>query len=55
MSSHGRSGVARLVLGSVAGSVLRATAVPILLIRPAGAPLDTPLVAAARAREVNRV
>jgi nucleotide-binding universal stress UspA family protein len=55
MSSHGRSGVARLVLGSVAESVLRATAVPILLIRPAGAPLDTPLVAAARAREVNRV
>lgn len=55
MSSHGRSGVARLVLGSVAESVLRATAVPILLIRPAGAPLDTPFVAAPSAKEVSRV
>jgi nucleotide-binding universal stress UspA family protein len=55
MSSHGRSGVARLVLGSVAESVLRATAVPILLIRAAGAPLDTPFMAAPRAKEVSRV
>ena len=31
MSTHGRSGIGRLVLGSVAESVLRATAVPILL------------------------
>src|SRR5439155_25858808 len=29
MSTHGRSGIGRLVLGSVAESVLRATAVPI--------------------------
>jgi len=55
MSSHGRSGVARLVLGSVAESVLRATAVPILLIRPAGAPLETPFAAAPSAKEVSRV
>ena len=55
MSSHGRSGVARLVLGSVAESVLRATAVPILLIRAAGAPLDTPFMAAPSAKEVSRV
>jgi nucleotide-binding universal stress UspA family protein len=40
MSSHGRSGVARLVLGSVTERVLRATTVPILVIRPDGAPID---------------
>jgi nucleotide-binding universal stress UspA family protein len=55
MSSHGRSGMGRLVLGSVAESVLRATAVPILLIRPDGAPLDTAFMAAPRAKEVTRV
>ncbi len=55
MSSHGRSGVARLVLGSVAESVLRATAVPILLIRANDAPLDTLFVGAPRAKEVTRV
>jgi nucleotide-binding universal stress UspA family protein len=40
MSSHGRSGLGRLVLGSVAESVLRATATPILLIRPGNAPIE---------------
>lgn len=40
MSSHGRSGVGRLVLGSVAETVLRATTVPILLIRPGNAPVE---------------
>ena len=55
MSSHGRSGVSRLVLGSVAESVLRATAVPILLIRPAGAPLDTPFMGAPSAKEIANV
>jgi nucleotide-binding universal stress UspA family protein len=35
MASHGRSGVARLMLGSVAEQVLRATPVPVLLVRPA--------------------
>jgi nucleotide-binding universal stress UspA family protein len=54
MASHGRSGVARLVLGSVAASVVRATAVPILLIRAEGAPLE-PLGAAPRAKEVSHV
>jgi len=42
MSSHGRSGLGRLVLGSVAESVLRATPTPILLIRAGGAPLAVP-------------
>ena len=39
MSSHGRSGLGRLVLGSVAESALRATKTPILLIRDAEAPV----------------
>jgi nucleotide-binding universal stress UspA family protein len=52
MSSHGRSGLGRLVLGSVAETVLRSTAVPILLIRPGAAPLDTPFAGAPAAKEV---
>jgi nucleotide-binding universal stress UspA family protein len=44
MSSHGRTGLGRLVLGSVAETVLRATRVPILLIRPGDAPLDVPFM-----------
>ena len=55
MSSHGRSGVSRLVLGSVAESVLRATTVPILLIRPDGAPVDTPFMGAPSAKEIAHV
>ena len=54
MSSHGRSGLGRLVLGSVAETVLRSTAVPILLIRPGAAPLDTPFGDAPVAKEVAR-
>lgn len=42
MSTHGRSGIGRLFLGSVAESVLRATHVPILLLRPSGAPVQRP-------------
>ena len=42
MSTHGRSGLGRLVFGSVAEAVLRGTTLPILLIRPGGAPLDPP-------------
>jgi nucleotide-binding universal stress UspA family protein len=40
MSSHGRTGLGRLVLGSVAETVLRATSVPILLIRPGDVPVE---------------
>jgi len=40
MSTHGRSGLGRLVFGSVAESVLRGTTVPILLVRPTGAPVE---------------
>ncbi|HEX9821876.1 MAG TPA: universal stress protein [Methylomirabilota bacterium] len=54
MSSHGRSGLGRLVLGSVAETVLRATRVPILLIRPGEAPIDTPFMPAT-AKEITNV
>jgi nucleotide-binding universal stress UspA family protein len=51
MATHGRSGLARLVLGSVATATLRRTAVPLILIRPASlegsSTADEPVVAAA--------
>ena len=43
MSTHGRSGFCRLVLGSVAESVVRGTRTPIFLIRIARKPVDTPV------------
>jgi len=42
MSTHGRSGLGRLILGSVAESVLRGTNTPILLLRVPGAPVEPP-------------
>jgi len=42
MTTHGRSGLGRLILGSVAESVLRVTETPILLLRAPGAPLAGP-------------
>ena len=53
MSSHGRGGLGRLVLGSVAEGVLRATRTPILLIRAGGAPIDTP--SSSVAKEISHV
>lgn len=35
MSTHGRGGLGRLILGSVADEVLRNSTIPILLMRPA--------------------
>ena len=55
MSSHGRSGLSRLVLGSVAESVLRGTTTPILLIRPHGAPTVAFRTGGAPAAEVSHV
>jgi nucleotide-binding universal stress UspA family protein len=55
MSSHGRSGLGRLVFGSVAESVLRGTTTPILLIRPNGAPVDEINTKGARPAEATRV
>jgi nucleotide-binding universal stress UspA family protein len=43
MSSHGRSGFRRLILGSVAECVLRGTTTPILLVREQGAPVSRPM------------
>ena len=42
MTTHGRSGLGRLILGSVAESVLRGTTVPILVVRLAEAPVQPP-------------
>lgn len=42
MTTHGRSGLGRLVFGSVAEAVLRGTPLPIFLVRPSGAPVQSP-------------
>jgi nucleotide-binding universal stress UspA family protein len=55
MSTHGRSGLGRLILGSVAESVLRGTRTPILLVRAAGAPVDRPAGASAPAESRGSV
>jgi nucleotide-binding universal stress UspA family protein len=43
MMSHGRSGIGRFVMGSVAESVLRGTTTPILLLRDHRAPVEVPV------------
>ena len=43
MATHGRSGLGRVVMGSVAESVLRGTTTPILLLRDTQAPLEVPV------------
>ena len=55
MSTHGRSGLGRLVFGSVAETVLRGATTPILLIRPGGAPVASLTATGARPAEVSRV
>ena len=47
MMTHGRGGLERFVMGSVAESVVRGTSTPILLLRDAGAPVKAPTGAAA--------
>ena len=42
MTTHGRSGLGRILLGSVAETVLRSTATPMLVLHPDGAPLREP-------------
>ena len=54
MSTHGRSGLGRLILGSVAESVLRGTRTPILVVRADSAPVE-PQWGAAPAKEPTRV
>jgi nucleotide-binding universal stress UspA family protein len=50
MATHGRSGLARLVLGSVATGTLRRANVPLLLVRPAALDISAPQVAPAADR-----
>ena len=47
MATHGRTGLQRLLLGSVASSVLRRGGLPLLLVRPL-AKTSRPQAAAAR-------
>ena len=42
MSTHGRSGFGRLIVGSVAESVLRGTTTPLCIVRAPGAPVEAP-------------
>jgi nucleotide-binding universal stress UspA family protein len=42
MTTHGRGGLGRLILGSVAESVLRGATTPILLLRAPEAPVKAP-------------
>ena len=55
MSTHGRSGLGRLILGSVTESVLRGTTVPILIVRPESAPVNVPVGAGPAAKETAHV
>ena len=43
MTTHGRSGLGRLIMGSVAEAVLRGTSTPIMLLRADGAPVEPPI------------
>lgn len=54
MSTHGRSGLGRLILGSVAESVLRGTTTPILVVRAESAPVESPR-GGVPAKEASRV
>jgi nucleotide-binding universal stress UspA family protein len=42
MSTHGRSGLGRLILGSVTEAVLRGTTVPMLIVRAHDTPVGPP-------------
>jgi nucleotide-binding universal stress UspA family protein len=55
MTTHGRTGFGRLVMGSVAEAVLRATHTPVLLLRPPTMPVVKPAVRGDRNREVSHV
>jgi nucleotide-binding universal stress UspA family protein len=54
MSTHGHSGLGRLVFGSVTESVLRGTRVPILIVRGEHAPVEIPQ-GATRAERTSHV
>ena len=50
MTTHGRTGFGRLLVGSVTESVLRGTSTPVLVLHPDGAPVETPVGAGQPAR-----
>jgi nucleotide-binding universal stress UspA family protein len=54
MTTHGRGGLGRLIMGSVAESVLRRTTTPILLLRAVEAPVEAPKGQARPAKEPSR-
>jgi nucleotide-binding universal stress UspA family protein len=56
MATHGRGGLGRLVMGSVAERVLRSVSVPVLLMRPEvqTSPADKPSAGASLARSLGR-
>jgi nucleotide-binding universal stress UspA family protein len=45
MATHGRSGLSRMAMGSVTDKVMRATHVPLLLMRPTATPRRDPAIA----------
>jgi len=47
MATHGRSGLGRLLMGSVAEAVLRRVSVPVMMVRPRLAGADEPALAGA--------
>jgi len=53
MATHGRSGMQRVVYGSVAEQVLRSSTRPVLLVRVPGAPVEAPTLAPDRPRGVR--
>ena len=53
MATHGRTGLRRAVMGSVAGQVLELGTTPLVLIRPAARP--TTLVSRSAARSQAQV
>jgi nucleotide-binding universal stress UspA family protein len=52
MATHGRGGLRRLILGSVAEAVVRNSQVPVLLYRPVGAATRSPATAEPRASSI---
>ena len=43
MATHGRSGVSRLLMGSVTESVIRGATIPVLVMRATGVPVQEPV------------
>ncbi len=53
MATHGRGGLGRLVMGSVAERVLRSVGVPVLLMRPQSTPVEQPAAGVSLARSLG--